>query len=81
LPRLQTRTPVRFASETKLLGTFLEIAGILLGAATAGTLLSLLWYWVTQRDPPDKDTVIFFSKLFFGGAMVTILSSVLLKIG
>jgi hypothetical protein len=57
------------------MGTFLEFAGILLGAATAGTFCSLLWYRVTQRNPHDKLTAIFFVKLVVG-TVGTFLASV-----
>jgi hypothetical protein len=52
----------------------------MLGTATAGTLLALFWYKITQPDRPDKDAVIFFAKLFYVGALVAILLSQLLRI-
>ena len=39
---------------------------ISLGVAIVGWLLSLAWYRATQNDTPDKDTALFFAKLWLG---------------
>ena len=59
---------------------FLEAVAIMFGAATAFVFLSLMWYRTTQPDPIDKDTVIFFAKLGYGGAVAAILLALLLRI-
>jgi len=54
----------------------LEFSAMLLGVSTAGTALSLLWYRATYPDPLDRDTVVFFAKLWygFGAAGITYLA-------
>lgn len=39
---------------------------ISLGVAIIGWLLSLGWYRATQKDSPDKETALFFAKVWLG---------------
>jgi hypothetical protein len=59
----------------------LEFIAICLGTSTAGVALSLGWYKVTQRDSMDKDTVLFFAKLWYGFGVAVIVLGLLLKYG
>lgn len=59
----------------------LEFVAICIGLSTAGTVLSLAWYKVTQRDALDKDTVLFFVKLWYGFGVGLAILGLLVKYG
>jgi len=59
---------------------FLEFVALMFGTATVFVFLSLMWYRMTQPDPIDRDTVIFFAKLGYGGAAAALLLALLLRI-
>ncbi|MGH9748164.1 MAG: hypothetical protein ACRD59_18865 [Candidatus Acidiferrales bacterium] len=46
-----------------------RLAGMTLisvGVASIGWILSIGWYQVTRRDELDRDTMLFFAKLWIG---------------
>ena len=43
-----------------------DVVLIDLGVAIVGWLLSLGWYQTAQQDALDRDTVLFFAKLWLG---------------
>jgi hypothetical protein len=59
--------------------TFLQLAGILLGAGTVATLLASGWYVVTQKEPLDRGTILTLAKIFYGIAVPGLLVALLLK--
>jgi hypothetical protein len=59
----------------------IEFVAICIGLSTVGTLLSLAWYKVTQGDAPDKGTVLFFVKLWYGFGVGLAILGLLVKYG
>jgi len=55
------------------------IIAISVGVAAIGWILSLGWYQATQREKPDRDTILFFAKLWLGIGALGILLFLLFK--
>jgi hypothetical protein len=51
------------------------------GTALMGWILSLGWYQLTRREEPDRDTILFFAKLWLGIGAVGILSYLFFRYG
>jgi hypothetical protein len=49
------------------------MTAISLGVAAIGWILSLGWYRATRRDELDRDTILFFAKLWLGVGALGIL--------
>ena len=59
-----------------------HLAGMIaisVGVAATGWILSLGWYQATQREEPDRDTILFFAKLWLGIGALGILLFLLFK--